>query len=447
MFEKIKKTSIDKITDDIKQRTEDFADSITNKISDVSDAVQNKTDEVSKTVSGLFASEEINPSVDVEVDDNYADEPYSVDIESVIEEDYDRQQELVEPANPQQESANASYEVLENRRKSRKKKSIAAIIASVVVAGSAIGGITEYSENVTTNKSYEQGVSYIMEEEYDLAVEALTDLTLDDAASLYSYAYVQSNIEEYIGKPASMLEDVQEVDGIENTDVKRQYTIACEDLELATKIQDSIDSLNLSAVNTISKGEISVIRTNTSKLSDRYKILLTTDKYDLAERVLDNVESNNEAGQLIADLDNLGEINLDSKDDIERLETAYNNLSNADKETILNYSILTSAENTYSKLRKEEDKRIAAEKKAEEERLAAEKKAEEDRKAAEAKAEEERLAAAALEAESNEQMVWIPRTGSKFHSSSSCSNMKNPEKVTRSEAERRGFDPCKKCHP
>ena len=197
MFEKIKKTSIDKITDDIKQRTEDFADSITNKISDVSDAVQNKTDEVSKTVSGLFASEEINPSVDVEVDDNYADEPYSVDIESVIEEDYDRQQELVEPANPQQESANASYEVLENRRKSRKKKSIAAIIASVVVAGSAIGGITEYSENVTTNKSYEQGVSYIMEEEYDLAVEALTDLTLDDAASLYSYAYVQSNIEEY----------------------------------------------------------------------------------------------------------------------------------------------------------------------------------------------------------------------------------------------------------
>ncbi len=45
----------------------------------------------------------------------------------------------------------------------------------------------------------------------------------------------------------------------------------------------------------------------------------------------------------------------------------------------------------------------------------------------------------------SEQMVWIPRTGKKYHSKSTCSNMKNPEKVTISEAKRRGYEKCKKC--
>ena len=47
--------------------------------------------------------------------------------------------------------------------------------------------------------------------------------------------------------------------------------------------------------------------------------------------------------------------------------------------------------------------------------------------------------------QSNE-MVWIPRTGSKFHRNASCSNMKDPTQVTRQEAESRGYEPCKKCY-
>lgn len=46
---------------------------------------------------------------------------------------------------------------------------------------------------------------------------------------------------------------------------------------------------------------------------------------------------------------------------------------------------------------------------------------------------------------SNVTMVWIPKTGSKYHSRSGCSNMKNPSQVTKQEAERQGYDPCKKC--
>lgn len=43
-------------------------------------------------------------------------------------------------------------------------------------------------------------------------------------------------------------------------------------------------------------------------------------------------------------------------------------------------------------------------------------------------------------------IVWIPRTGSKYHSTPDCSNMKNSLQVTKEEAEERGYEPCKKCY-
>ena len=48
--------------------------------------------------------------------------------------------------------------------------------------------------------------------------------------------------------------------------------------------------------------------------------------------------------------------------------------------------------------------------------------------------------------EENSQMVWIPNSGTKYHSHSSCSNMENPTQVTVSEAQSLGFTPCKKCY-
>ena len=47
----------------------------------------------------------------------------------------------------------------------------------------------------------------------------------------------------------------------------------------------------------------------------------------------------------------------------------------------------------------------------------------------------------------HETMVWIPTNGgTKYHTYAGCSNMEDPEQVTQSEAESRGFTPCKRCH-
>lgn len=49
------------------------------------------------------------------------------------------------------------------------------------------------------------------------------------------------------------------------------------------------------------------------------------------------------------------------------------------------------------------------------------------------------------EEESESVMVWIPGSGSKYHSYEGCSNMKNPSEVTEDEAISRGYSACSKC--
>ena len=43
-------------------------------------------------------------------------------------------------------------------------------------------------------------------------------------------------------------------------------------------------------------------------------------------------------------------------------------------------------------------------------------------------------------------MVWIPRTGHKYHSKASCSNMRNPKQVPLEDAISMGYEPCKRCY-
>nr|WP_288662816.1 DNA/RNA non-specific endonuclease [uncultured Anaerostipes sp.] len=41
--------------------------------------------------------------------------------------------------------------------------------------------------------------------------------------------------------------------------------------------------------------------------------------------------------------------------------------------------------------------------------------------------------------------VWVPRSGKKYHYKKSCSNMRNPNKITKKKAIQYGYTACKKC--
>nr|DAZ47332.1 MAG TPA: Protein of unknown function (DUF4236) [Caudoviricetes sp.] len=43
-------------------------------------------------------------------------------------------------------------------------------------------------------------------------------------------------------------------------------------------------------------------------------------------------------------------------------------------------------------------------------------------------------------------MVWYSAGGSRYHRNSNCSNMSNPQQITKEEAESMGLTPCKKCY-
>ena len=42
-------------------------------------------------------------------------------------------------------------------------------------------------------------------------------------------------------------------------------------------------------------------------------------------------------------------------------------------------------------------------------------------------------------------MVWVPNSGTKYHSTSTCSGMKNPTQVSLQTAISRGYGKCSKC--
>ena len=97
-----------------------------------------------------------------------------------------------------------------------------------------------------------------------------------------------------------------------------------------------------------------------------------------------------------------------------------------------------------AKLKAEEEEKLKAEEEAR-------KKAEEE--AAAEKAEQERVAAEAAQAsvqstQPQEQMVWISATGSKYHNKPNCGKMNpnNATQMTLSDAQSRGYEPCKKCY-
>lgn len=96
--------------------------------------------------------------------------------------------------------------------------------------------------------------------------------------------------------------------------------------------------------------------------------------------------------------------------------------------------------------------RIAAEEAAQkaEEEEAARKAAEEEaaRQAAEEEAARQAAeeAAAQQEEASQETMVWIPASGSRYHSNPDCSGMNNPTQVPLSTAQARGYTACGRCY-
>lgn len=226
-------------------------------------------------------------------------------------------------------------------------RKVAVIIAAVVIAA---GGVFMHSRSVAHAQSYDHAVACIVAGDYEEAAEALTDLKVQDSEALLSYVTLQKDLDEYKGEPDELLEEMDAIDGIENEEVQEQYEEAREEIRQAEEIQEEVDSLDIESVETIDGGKVSLIEKLQSRIKERYGNLVADEKYEIASKVLYNVENDTEAGRLLADIDNIGDVSAGSGNELRELRERYDDLSDEDKQTILNYDELTEAENKYSEL-------------------------------------------------------------------------------------------------
>lgn len=63
-----------------------------------------------------------------------------------------------------------------------------------------------------------------------------------------------------------------------------------------------------------------------------------------------------------------------------------------------------------------------------------------------AKPTEKPIVAPTVKPENKTEMVWITKSGKKYHSNSKCSNMKAPYQVSKENAMNSGRGPCSKCY-
>ena len=148
------------------------------------------------------------------------------------------------------------------------------------------------------------------------ARSAYNALTADQKKQVTNYAVLQ--------KAESELSDLQKADAV------------------VTKIK------NIGTVTLKSESKIKQARTAYNKLTDKQKTLVTN--YDVLEKAEKDLADLKAADQVSKNITNIGTVTLESEDAIKEARTAYDALTNAQKELVSNKDVLEKAESTLKEL-------------------------------------------------------------------------------------------------
>ena len=178
--------------------------------------------------------------------------------------------------------------------------------------------------------------------------------------------------------------------------------------------------------------------------------LLSEDDFECSDADIIKIEEIKDGKLILKSLEKEGLVTLQyKKDDVK---------SNSVTIQVVNQQALAMAK---AKEKQEAEKKQAEEIKQQENAKKAEEQKKSDEKSEQAKKNAAQTASQRSSSQSNKSsstsssnqshhtnsaMVYIPKTGKKYHSNANCSNMKNPSQVSLSEAQSRVFTACKKCY-
>jgi len=329
------------------------------------------------------------------------------DIASKSEEKKD-QEELAKIELQESERVRKARSERRNRAVSRNKGKLAigGLVCLSLIFGSVFT-VNQVQKHQELEK-YNAAVDCILDENYEQAEAILTEISTEDSDELLAYSKIQQGIDSYSGDPDEFQIKLEDVDKIDNPDVKAQIKEAEEQVEAAGEVQSSIDGINTAEVTLESKEEVTEIAEQVSGLDERYEVLVDTEALESAETTIEHLEKKDDVGKTILAINEIGDVSLDSETTITKARSAYDDLELNEQKDVANISLLRSAESSLSNLKKEKE---AAEKAAQERA----------RKEAEQRAAEEaeEQARTMTESSSDYEVYWTP-SGEVYHSTPYC---------------------------
>ena len=134
---------------------------------------------------------------------------------------------------------------------------------------------------------------------------------------------------------------------VTNYDVLQKAESELSDLQKADAVVTKIK--NIGTVTLKSESKIKQARTAYNKLTDKQKTLVTN--YDVLEKAEKDLADLKAADQVSKNITNIGTVTLESEDVIKEARTAYNKLTDKQKTLVTNYDVLEKAEKDLADLK------------------------------------------------------------------------------------------------
>ena len=210
--------------------------------------------------------------------------------------------------------------------------------STIKAARTAYNALTDDQKKQVTNydvlEAAERKLSDLQVENVKNKIDGIGEVTLSSSST------IKAARSEYNALTADQKKQVT------NYDVLQKAESELSDLQKADAVVTKIK--NIGTVTLKSESKIKQARTAYNKLTDKQKTLVTN--YDVLEKAEKDLADLKAADQVSKNITNIGTVTLESEDAIKEARTAYDALTDAQKELVSNKDVLEKAESTLKEL-------------------------------------------------------------------------------------------------
>lgn len=206
-------------------------------------------------------------------------------------------------------------------------------------------------------ENYNLAVTDIASGDFAGAESALEVIEYEDSDSMLAFVSCMTGLENY--SASALKTDLEAVTEIENEEVMTVYTDVCDEVDKVITLQSTVDGIDLTLVEENDADELSRLRTQVSAIDYGLDCLIDTGTIDRAEKVIENIKNETEAGKTMMLIREIGDVTLKSEKKINKANDAYNELGEAEQEEVENLSVLTDAMAALDARKAERDEAIS----------------------------------------------------------------------------------------